>query len=147
VKEAKKNRAAVFDLPRELMWGARMQPETVDLIAGKILNAFEFDRRVILTVGLPQVRDVTIARGLSGQLVEIAVKVLRQVEVRSVFAEGGATAAELVRHMNWPRLQVHCEWSPGVATLEVAGCGVRWLTIKPGSYAWPEEWTRQTVVS
>jgi len=147
VKEAKKNRAAVFDLPRELMWGARMQPETVDLIAGRILKAFESVRRVILTVGLPQVRDVIIARGLSGQLVEIAVKVLRQVEVRSVFAEGGATAAELVRRMNWPRLQVHCEWNPGVATLEVGSSGVHWLTIKPGSYAWPDEWTRQAMTA
>jgi len=147
VKEAKKNRGAVFELPRELMWGARLQPEAVDLIARRILKAYESVRRVILTVGLPQVRNVTIARGLSGQLVEIAVRVLRQVEVRSVFAEGGATAALLVRHMNWPRLQVHCEWLPGVATLEVAGCGVRWLTIKPGSYAWPDEWTRQAVTA
>ena len=143
VKEAEKNRGAVFDLPRELMWGARLQPEAVDLIARRVLKGFESVRRVILTIGLPQVRDVKIARGLSGQLVEIAARVLQQIEVPSIFAEGGATAAELVRHMNWPRLEVCREWAPGVATLEVAGSGVRWLTIKPGSYAWPEGWTVQ----
>jgi hypothetical protein len=32
-----------------------------------------------------------------------------------------------------------------VATLAVAGPGpaTQWLTIKPGSYAWPENWTQR----
>jgi hypothetical protein len=38
-------------------------------------------------------------------------------------------------------LKVMRELAPGVATLAVAGEKSILLTIKPGSYAWPERWT------
>jgi len=88
------------------------------------------------------VHDVAVARRLSGHLLDIAEIVLRSVAVKNIFAEGGATSAELVRRMQWPRLAVRREWAPGVATLAVAGDDSLWLTIKPGSYSWPEQWTR-----
>ena len=72
---------------------------------------------------------------------DIAQLVLRQVEVKNLFAEGGATSAELVRRMKWARLEVRREWARGVATLALAEGTSRWLTIKPGSYSWPEQWT------
>jgi uncharacterized protein YgbK (DUF1537 family) len=46
-----------------------------------------------------------------------------------------------VRRMKWSRLEVLREWAPGVATLAVADDDPLWLTIKPGSYSWPEAWT------
>jgi hypothetical protein len=46
--------------------------------------------------------------------------------------------------MKWSRLEVRREWAPGVATLAVADENPLWLTIKPGSYSWPEAWTRAT---
>jgi uncharacterized protein YgbK (DUF1537 family) len=140
-KSARAAKTPVFTLPRELMWGAKLQLETSRLLAQRVVEAFAARRRVILAVGLPQVHDVAVARELSKTLVAIAELVLQQVEIRNVFAEGGATAAELVRRMNWPRLEVRREWAPGVATLAVAGDQTQWLTIKPGSYAWPEQWT------
>jgi len=82
------------------------------------------------------------ARRLSENLVDIAESVLKRVPVKYVFAEGGATSAELVRRMKWSRLEVRHEWAPGVATLAVADQNPLWLTIKPGSYSWPEAWTR-----
>lgn len=141
VEEARKNHGAVFDLPRELMSGGRLQAGQADGIARQVVERFASTNRVILAIGLPQVSDVAIAAGLCGQLVDIAVRVLRQMDVQSVFAEGGATAAELVRQMDWPRLEVCREWLPGVATMAVPGNRPRWLTIKPGSYSWPDEWT------
>jgi uncharacterized protein YgbK (DUF1537 family) len=67
--------------------------------------------------------------------------VLQRANIKYVFAEGGATSAELVRRMKWSRLEVRHEWAPGVATLAVAAEHPLWLTIKPGSYSWPEAWT------
>jgi uncharacterized protein YgbK (DUF1537 family) len=143
LKSARASRVPVFTLPRELVWGARLEPATSEVLARRVAGAFANHRRVILGIGLPQVHDVEIARGLSAKLVEIAELVLRRVAVKSIFAEGGATSAELVRRMNWPRLEVCREWAPGVASLSVAGEHTQWLTIKPGSYAWPEEWTHE----
>ena len=110
-------------------------------ITRRVIDAFNSNRRVIVNVGLPLVRDSAIARQLSGFVVRIAESVLRQTKIAGVFAEGGATSAELVRSMGWARLTVQRELAPGVAALAVEGDESTLLTIKPGTYAWPAKWT------
>jgi len=141
VKSARAAHLPVFSLPQELMWGGDFSLGAQEAISQRVVQAFATARRVVLCVGLPPVHSVSIARRLSGSLVDIAELVLKQMPVESIFAEGGATSAELVRRMNWPRLEVCREWAPGVATLAVAGNTSQRLTIKPGSYSWPEQWT------
>ena len=141
VRSARKARVPVFTLPQELMWGNDFSQGAHEAISQRVVQAFASGRRVVMGVGLPPVRNVQAARQLSGSLVDIAERVLKQVEIKYVFAEGGATSAELVRRMKWSRLEVRREWAPGVATLAVADENPIWLTIKPGSYSWPEAWT------
>lgn len=142
LEASRETRTPVFGLPPELATGAEFSSESRELISKQVTEAFGSRRRVVLHVGLPTVRDATVARHLADHLVDIAEQVLHQLPVTSIFAEGGATAAELVRRMNWPSLEVRYEWAPGVATLAVADDNTRWLTIKPGSYSWPDEWLR-----
>ncbi len=140
VESSREAKVPVFDLPPELASGAELSNETRELISKQTAEAFETNRRVVLQVGLPTVRDAAVARRLAHHLVDIAEIVLLRRPVTSVFAEGGATAADLVRRMKWQRLEVRYEWAPGVATLAVADANTRWLTIKPGSYSWPDGW-------
>jgi D-threonate/D-erythronate kinase len=140
-RKARKARVPVFTLPQELMWGNEFSPGAHEAISQRVVEAFNTDQRVVLGVGLPPVRDIQAARRLSESLVDIAELVLRRAKIKYVFAEGGATSAELVRRMKWARLEVRHEWAPGVATLAVADENPLWLTIKPGSYSWPEAWT------
>ncbi len=142
----KRRKTPVFSLPQELAWGAEFTPAAVDAVTQRVVAAFAENPRVILAVGLPPVRDVAIARQLSKSVVQVAEQVLRQVNVARVFAEGGATAAELVRRMGWARLTVLRELAPGVATLAVDGDESILLTIKPGTYAWPAQWTASAAV-
>jgi uncharacterized protein YgbK (DUF1537 family) len=144
VKVARERGTPVFSLPSELAWSAEFTPGAAEVISQRVAAAFESHVRVILNVGLPPVRETSVARRLSDHLVQIAELVLRQVEVGRVYAEGGATAAELVRRMDWARLSALCEPAPGVATLAIEGNESRLLTVKPGTYAWPEQWTRGT---
>lgn len=137
----------VFSLPLELMWGADFSEGACSVISQRVIRAFETKPRVVLCVGLPPVQEFKVARRLSEYLVNIAARVLRELPVKNIFAEGGATSAELVRRMNWGRLEVKREWAPGVATLSVAGAESQWLTIKPGSYSWPEQWTSESFLT
>jgi D-threonate/D-erythronate kinase len=141
VKAARERGAPVFSLPLELAWSAEFTPGAAEVISQRVVAAYETAGRVILNVGLPPVRAVAVARRLSDHLVQIAELVLRQVAVGHVYAEGGATAAELVRRMGWARLSVLAEPAPGVATLAIEGNSSQLLTVKPGTYAWPEQWT------
>jgi D-threonate/D-erythronate kinase len=110
----------------------------VDALAARVVSALQAKPRVILHVGLPHVRDVSLAELLATHLVRVAEAVLRSADVGHVFAEGGATAVALARCMGWRRLAVKSELASGVVTLSVIGGSARLLTIKPGSYAWPE---------
>ena len=141
VGSARKARVPVFTLPHELMWGNDLSSGAHEAISQRVVRAFDSSRRVVLGVGLPTVGNVQAARRFSTSLIDIGERVLQKVEIKYVFAEGGATSAELVRRMNWSRLEVRREWAPGVATLAVATTNPVWLTIKPGSYFWPEAWT------
>jgi uncharacterized protein YgbK (DUF1537 family) len=146
VRAEKRRMIPVFTLPHELAWGAEFTLEAAAAVAQRVLDGFQDHARVILAVGLPNVRNVAIARQLSKSVVRVAAEVMRQIPVSRVYAEGGATAAELVRTMGWSRLAVLRELAPGVATLAVDGGDSLVLTIKPGTYAWPAEWTPHLTV-
>ena len=133
VQAEKRRKTPVFSLPQELAWGAEFTPAAIAAVAQRVVGGFQNNLRVILAVGLPAVRDVDVARKLSKSIVRVAEQVMRQVPVARVFAEGGATAAELVRRMGWSRLTVRRELAPGVATLAVDGGESILLTIKPGT--------------
>ncbi|HEX7653813.1 MAG TPA: four-carbon acid sugar kinase family protein [Verrucomicrobiae bacterium] len=141
VATERRRKTPVFALPQELAWGATFSEAATEAIAQRIIAGFEISPRVVLNVGLPQVRDKDVAARLSGHVVRLAERVLQKFRVNNVFAEGGATAAELVRCMDWPRLEIVRELAPGVATLAVDGDPDFLLTIKPGSYSWPAKWT------
>ncbi|CAN5500198.1 N/A [soil metagenome] len=142
IKSARAVHTPVFTLPRELMGGGIFSREAQEAILQRVALAFEHSQRVVLGVGLPLIRNMAVARRLTDSLVDIAELVLSRVEIKNVFAEGGATSADLARRMHWPRLEVLHEWAPGVTTLALAGERMLWLTIKPGSYSWPEQWTQ-----
>ena len=141
VTAARRDKTPVFSLPQELAWGAKLLPEVSAVIGRRIVDAFNDHSRVVLAVGLPPVRNEEVSRGLSGHVVQIAEAALQCVDVGRVYADGGATAAELVWRMGWTRLKVLRELAPGVATLAVEGEKSLLLTIKPGSYEWPAQWT------
>ena len=141
INAARRGKTPVFSLPQEMMWGVELSAPAAEAVTRRVVTAFDTHPRVILSVGLPLVRAAAIARQLSHFVVRIAESVLRRVRIVSVFAEGGATSAELVRCMGWARLTVQRELAPGVAVLAIEGGDSTLLTIKPGTYAWPAKWT------
>ncbi|HTR42563.1 MAG TPA: four-carbon acid sugar kinase family protein [Pseudomonadales bacterium] len=141
VTTARKRKQPVMTLPAELVWGAELSPTARASITRRAVEAFDTHSRVILAVGLPLVQDAGIARRLSQNIVQIAEGIINEVPLTHVFAEGGATASELVRRMRWPRLTVERELAPGVATLSVGSNQSTLFTIKPGTYTWPAQWT------
>jgi len=118
--------------------GISLGPAMLEAKAREAIIAFETHSRVVLAVGRPLIRRPIVARRLAQYLVKIAVRVLERAEVDSLYAEGGATAAELVRRLGWRRLSVLKELAPGVTALASADRHSPVLTIKPGSYpGWP----------
>lgn len=55
-----------------------------------------------------------------------------------LFVEGGTTASTIVRRLGWERLRVIGELGSGVVTLSTIVGRPQLITVKPGSYPWPE---------
>jgi hypothetical protein len=134
---ARRNRTPVFSLPKELSCGGELSASAIKEITEQVADAFIRHKRVILCVGLPLVRNSTRVHLLSSCVVRVAVSVLRSRQIANVYAEGGATAAELARRMGWRQLTVRRELAPGVVTMSGNGRHSPLFTIKPGTYAWP----------
>jgi len=138
VRAARKRGTPVFSLPRELARGGRMTRAAAEAVSRKAVAALRRNSVALLHIGLPRVREPRAARLLASHLVRMAQLVLGQLEVGQIYVEGGATAVELVRRLGWDRLTVLREVAPGVATLGGGGAPSPCLTIKPGSYTWPD---------
>lgn len=138
VRAAREHGTPVFSLPPQVAEGDCLSSAIANDIAHNAAVALRAKGRAILNIGLPSVTDRGKSQQFAARLVQVAEAVLQQGGVHQVYAEGGATANELVRCIGWARLSVLRELAPGVATLGVGGAPALQLTIKPGSYTWPD---------
>jgi D-threonate/D-erythronate kinase len=60
-----------------------------------------------------------------------------------LIVSGGTTASAIVRRLGWDLLRVAAEIAPGVVTLAAPRSADRSITVKPGSYAWPDALARE----
>jgi uncharacterized protein YgbK (DUF1537 family) len=58
--------------------------------------------------------------------------------LKELFVEGGATASEIAGRFGWNRFEPCDQLGPGVVRMKVLESDNIYLTIKPGSYVWPE---------
>ena len=97
------------------------------------------DRWSMAVVSIAQGEDrAGPANVLTAKLAEVAAAILGMRQVAQVFVEGGATAQAVVKRMGWWCLAVLGELAAGVASLQPGGRDNPVLTIKPGSYGWPD---------
>jgi len=107
--------------------------------ADATVRALETHPRTVVAIDQPLCRDPGLPHVLSSHLGELVEQVIHARPVDHLFAEGGATAVALVRRFGWKRLKVRREWASGVVCMQIAGQTRPLLTMKPGSYAWPDE--------
>jgi uncharacterized protein YgbK (DUF1537 family) len=65
-------------------------------------------------------------------------QVIELCPVDEIIVEGGSTASTIVRSLGWLRWEPVTELIPGVVRLRYCGGPSRYLTVKPGSYGWPQ---------
>jgi uncharacterized protein YgbK (DUF1537 family) len=63
---------------------------------------------------------------------------LRQEKTKEIFIEGGSTAYAILQQMGWRRFFPEQEFAQGVVRMSVPGTPGLHITVKPGSYAWPQ---------
>lgn len=117
----------------------RLSGETLDAVAVKAAKCLREHRQLILCTGEPLIRGRAAAKRLLAHLTAVAAQVLERAGIQRIYIEGGATAAALLDRLGWHQLSGVSELAPGVVSLRPRNAAHCLVTIKPGSYSWPDE--------
>jgi len=129
----------VLRMPPGLFGINSRSPKLIREWADATMRALEAHSRVIVAIDQPLRRDLGLPQIVNSHLGELVERVINRRPVDHLLVEGGTTAASLVRRFGWKRLRVRRELAPGVVSMQVEGMSGPLLTMKPGSYAWPDE--------
>lgn len=141
------SRRAVLEAERQGLPVSWMPPEMIKGNAERHLNRWAattsglLDRHPLAIVALGRLPDdsgAALARRLRDYTAALVKKVLRKTSVQQLYIEGGATSSGIVRALRWHRFHPVEELSRGVVRMQVDGEGMLHVTVKPGSYPWPE---------
>jgi len=94
--------------------------------------------RAIAVFDGPHSADPHVAAAVRAAFANCVRELVDRGALRHLIIEGGATAATITSALGWHELQIAHEWSTGVASLQPVGNVPVIVTMKPGSYGWPE---------
>ncbi len=110
--------------------------------AGDIVAALAASGCAIVAIGQADRHNAPSALDIRTQMAALVQQVVGRICLSEVLIEGGATAGAILRRLGWNTLDVIGEYGPGVVRLGVKGSPGQTVTLKPGSYPWPERiWT------
>jgi len=128
----------VLRMPTDLFRATPESPQLIRTWADATVQALEFHPRAVVAIDRPLCKDPGVPEMLSGHLAELVGQVISRRPLDGLFVEGGATATTLVHRFNWERLRVRQELAPGIVCVQIEGKPRPLLTMKPGSYSWPD---------
>ncbi|ODS72907.1 MAG: hypothetical protein ABS46_20670 [Cytophagaceae bacterium SCN 52-12] len=139
VSEAGKEGRAVIYMPERLFC---VNGETQWLIrkwADEIAAALAAGERVVMAVGrLDCDHNENLSLGIREAIAETVERVLQAVPVEELMIEGGATSFSVARRLGYTRFYPANELGTGVVRMKIEEQKDMFLTLKPGSYAWPD---------
>jgi uncharacterized protein YgbK (DUF1537 family) len=99
-------------------------------------------RGAVAVAGTPLTRnDPAAPAQIAEGFARLALALRDAGAFRHLVISGGATAASVLHALRWHRLAVVRVWGPGVVSLQAAD-PAHTVTLKPGSYPWPDELRR-----
>lgn len=78
------------------------------------------------------------AKALREKTARVVKMVFDQTHINELLIEGGSTASAIFKHLGISKLYPVDELAPGVVRMNTDDLSESYITIKPGSYAWPE---------
>ncbi|RMD92388.1 MAG: hypothetical protein D6813_05995 [Calditrichaeota bacterium] len=131
-----------LNLPVCLFPGKLTAPETwtsslLQRWVETVIDAFSRSSRVIAAIGQPIIHERRISRKLAKWMAYLVSKIVKDQVLDEIIIEGGATASAILNCLKWNRFLPLQELAPGVVRLKIVDQNTPYVTVKPGSYAWP----------
>jgi len=124
------------EMPEALMQ-ENFNPKGMDAWVDDVAEGLLDGDRVIMAYGKKKVSFDNYPAILKKRTAKAVAKVIEEVPVRELLLEGGATTCAVIEELSLGALIPMQELGPGVVRLKAVDKDMV-LTIKPGSYPWPE---------
>lgn len=109
-----------------------------DKIVGRAIEQFDQTTSVILSIGGPENGDNIPEDMLPNIFADITSSLNSKINLSEIVVEGGTTASEVVRSLGAARFKPVNQFGRGIIRMQIAERPSTHLTVKPGSYEWPE---------
>ncbi|MDI3320955.1 four-carbon acid sugar kinase family protein [Pinibacter soli] len=127
---------AVFELP--VQWVEHYPPDIeIEKWADKIAETIQKEGPAIITSKRDKIQSL-YAKQIERLYAAAAGRILSRTPVDELYIEGGATAWSILNALGYSSFTPVGEYARGVVRMQVESKKQLFLTIKPGSYLWPE---------
>ncbi len=139
IERAKAGGATICEIPEELYSGRGTRSLALQKWAGQITGHFTRETTVAVAINRPLISEASAPEKLARDTAEVVQQVLQRSEgVRALRIEGGATFSAIAHRLGFKTFFPIREYAPGVVGMRIGGPGGLSVTVKPGSYPWPE---------
>ena len=134
----RKQGVTLMEMPPELSSEQEPDPAAPAAWANACVQAWKKEPRLALRIASKPISYENSAHKLKARFTDALQLILQQIKPAELFIEGGATAASLLNRLNWTTFKPVDELAPGVVRLQLMPEPSLFITLKPGSYFWPE---------
>ncbi len=139
LQEAEGFGVRICRMPESLFRSAHSGDKGFQQWSNETTGSFENNHSVIMAIDREVVGNAEFAGKLRSIMAKTVLAVLRKIPLKELFVEGGATASEIVGRLGWSRFEACNQLGAGVVRMKVLQSNDICLTVKPGSYPWPEQ--------
>ncbi len=139
VEEARFNGAKICEMPDDVFYDRPSKEKQFKKWVDDTINSFNNTSKVIIKINQPIIKKPGFAKRLRMETAEFVERVIKNVEINELLIDGGATTYAITKQLNLDKFFPYQELAPGVVRMKVKNNPDLHLTIKPGSYLWPDE--------
>jgi len=136
ISEIKRNKGPVSYMPSTII-NDDIAP--FDFWVEEVAGLLQQYGKAIIAIDEVSTSEANITAELLRQKTAVMVQTLLQRQaISELIVEGGSTAAAILQRMNWHHFTPVQELMPGVVKMQIKEQPDLYLTVKPGSYQWPD---------
>lgn len=128
----------LMNLPASMLQEDKVTDADIQAFVEACATTWEISQRLLVRFGPKPVKFDSCAEHLRYRMTESMFLLLQKINPSHLLIEGGATAYSLLQRLGWNSFTPVREWTPGVVQLKLNTEPYCYITLKPGSYAWPE---------
>jgi uncharacterized protein YgbK (DUF1537 family) len=125
-------------MPEDLFWKRKGYEMELESWIRKVVYTLEKYNKVIVAVREPVIPGPSKSNWIKHNFAVIVKETFERTRVEELVIEGGSTASAVLNDMGLTRLLPLHQFKQGVIRMKVENIPGLNLTLKPGSYTWPE---------